>query len=239
MKRRLLVTLAIGAAAVLTTALAAQAGSVGPVKPYLSSADSPFNPASFTYFHLETFEDGALNTPGVTANTGFPTGQGFGGTIIDSVKGDGNCPQASAPNPCNSYFASGNPGIVFTFNAGTLGSLPTAVGIVWTDGGFSADATLEAFGLGMVSLGSITAADIGDGTNFGTTDEDTFLGWTDLNGILAISIRDNGGGGIEVDHLQYGGGERTIPGPSVPAPPTLLLVGLAVAGIAAAGRRRR
>jgi hypothetical protein len=63
------------AIAILTAALTglsgldAIAGSVGP-SPYLSFSDSPFNGGSFTYFHLETFEDHLLNTPGVTASPG-------------------------------------------------------------------------------------------------------------------------------------------------------------------------
>jgi len=50
---------------------------LGPT-PYLSFVDSPFNPlqtsGGFAYFHLETFEDGLLNTPGVSANTGSVRG---------------------------------------------------------------------------------------------------------------------------------------------------------------------
>ena len=49
---------------------AAQANLLGP-SPYLSSADSPFNGGTFSYFHLEDFEDGALNTPGVAASGGI------------------------------------------------------------------------------------------------------------------------------------------------------------------------
>ena len=35
---------------------------------YSSFADSPFFSQSFSYFYLEDFEDGALNTPGVTTH---------------------------------------------------------------------------------------------------------------------------------------------------------------------------
>ena len=63
------------AAAVATLGIAAAASTarsafLGP-SPYLSFADSPFNGGSFSYFHLEDFEDGSLNTPGVTASAGF------------------------------------------------------------------------------------------------------------------------------------------------------------------------
>ena len=39
--------------------------------PGAGSAISPFSGLSFSYFYLETFEDGALNTPGVSADHGF------------------------------------------------------------------------------------------------------------------------------------------------------------------------
>jgi hypothetical protein len=39
--------------------------------PYLGFSDSPFKGGAFRYFHLEDFEDGALNTRGVWAPVGF------------------------------------------------------------------------------------------------------------------------------------------------------------------------
>ena len=83
---------------------------LGPT-PYLSFANSPFFGGAFSYFYLENFEDHLLNTPGVTGNGTVTSVAGFSGTIIDSVFADGNCPQASAPNPCDSYFGNGAVGI--------------------------------------------------------------------------------------------------------------------------------
>ena len=52
-------------------------------------------------------------------------------------------------------------------------------------------------------MGTITAA-LGDGTFLGTTADDRFFGAINLAGISKIKIMNPGGGGIEVDHLQYG-----------------------------------
>src|SRR6266481_7452029 len=60
---------------------------LGPT-PYLSFGDSPFNGPSFSYFHLETFEDHLLNTPGVTGSPGGVTSVVFGPAIHDSVDFD-------------------------------------------------------------------------------------------------------------------------------------------------------
>ena len=35
--------------------------------PYLQMSDSPFSALTLSYFYLETFEDGLLNTSGVTS----------------------------------------------------------------------------------------------------------------------------------------------------------------------------
>src|ERR1044071_2699341 len=48
---------------------------------YLSSADSPFAGLAFEYYFLEDFEDGQLNTPGVSTSTG---GVGPPGPFADS-----------------------------------------------------------------------------------------------------------------------------------------------------------
>ena len=61
------------------------AATVQSVNPYDSAADSPFNSAAYAYFYLEDFEDGLLNTPGVTASTGGVTSVVFGPNIHDSV----------------------------------------------------------------------------------------------------------------------------------------------------------
>src|SRR5262245_24436385 len=102
--------------------------------PYLSAANSPFAGGNFTYFYLENFEDGSLNTPGVTASGTWSV---FGpGQVTDSVDADDGVIDGSGTGG-HSYLSNfQNTSLTFTFNAGALGGhLPTDAGIVWTDVG--------------------------------------------------------------------------------------------------------
>src|SRR5678815_5413703 len=99
----------------------ANAALIGPA-PYLSSADSPFSFSSFTYFHLETFEDGALNTPGVTASGSSlcvvnTAGCFLNSPLIDSVDADNGPIDGNGGAPGHDLFAAGIPGITFVFDA--------------------------------------------------------------------------------------------------------------------------
>jgi IPTL-CTERM motif len=171
---------------------------IGPTA-YLSKNDSPFLASinAGTTF-LETFESGALATPGVTTSAGAVFGPSG---ITDSVDADDGVIDGSGTGGHSFFSGDGAGGITFTFSAAVLGHLPTQVGIVWTDG---AGTTLfEAFGPGGVPLGQIGPVAIADGTFSGTTAEDRFFGVTNPGGISSIRIS-NTSGGIEVDHLQYG-----------------------------------
>ena len=208
----------------LTTGLRAQS-LLGPT-PYLSFADSPFNALSsgggFSYFHLETFENGLFDSPGVSANNGVVVGPS---SITDSVDGDDGVIDGSG-NGGHSFFGFGS--VTFTFNATTLGALPTHAGIVWTDG--QNNPTFEAFDGFGVSLGTLTGTS-SDGLINGGTAEDRFFGAYDPTGISAITITD---ASWEVDHLQYG---LAV---SVPEPATnAVLAGAAALALAAMARRRR
>src|SRR5215204_4406309 len=119
-------------AALLVVPRIAAAALIGPT-PYLSSADSPFDGQSFSWFYMEDFEDGLLNTPGVTVSP-FTAAIAVDG-YTDSVDGDDGAIDGSGSdghslwsNFASSYFQ-------FDFDAGTLDALPTHVGLVWTDVG--------------------------------------------------------------------------------------------------------
>jgi hypothetical protein len=192
----------------------ASATFLGPT-PYLSEADSPFFPFGPNFF-LEDFEDGSLNTPGVTASAGevIDSTHPVFGTVVDSVDGDDGAIDGSGLNGKSWFnFTTGATVIRFTFSAGETGfGLPTQVGIVWTDG--FGTVTFEAFDAGGTSLGTTTPVVLGvDGVFSGQTAEDRFFGVSGFGGISAIEISTTNSG-MEVDHLQYG----------VPEPSTLTLI---------------
>lgn len=205
----------------------------GPNTPYLSFADSPFFAGSFSYFHLEDFEDHLFNTPGASADVGGVTSVVFGPSIHDSVDADDGLIDGSGLNGDSYFEGNGASGIRFSFSAGALGALPTHAGIVWTDG--AGDITFEAFDENGVSLGTVG----GNHANFsfnGETDEDRFYGIIHGSGISAIHIK-NSGGGIEVDHLQYGL-RGNPPSNGVPEPGVFaLMAGTAAFGIGLSRRR--
>jgi hypothetical protein len=223
--KKLLLTALLGAAFI---AAPAEATLVGPTA-YLSASDSPFAGLSFSYFYLEDVEDGAINTPGLTV-----TGSSLciAGTdcfvrvgLIDSVGNGGNADAG------HSIFA--NNSLTITFDALALGSLPTAAGLVWTDG--ANPITFEAFDQNGVSLG-VLVGDHADATNTGGTAEDRFYGALNSGGISRLTISDPAG--IEIDHVQYGllsavGG--------VPEPGTwgMMLAGFGALGSALRLSRRR
>ncbi len=186
------------AAALMPGALRAQG--------YLKSTDSPFAGIDFVYFHLEDFEDGLLNTPGVGDEGKGRRSSSFGPSLIDSVDGDDGNPTddkcAKAVGTCDAWWGSGT--LKFTFDAMALGGLPTHAGAVWTDG--AGKVGFEAFGPdGQViySVEPFSEPGFPDDTVNSSTKEDRFFGAYAPEGISAIRIY-NTAGGVEVDHLQYG-----------------------------------
>lgn len=226
---------ALLAAAALATggapATAATAVFVHPTTPYLSSADIP---AGF-YFGaapalLDTLEDRSLDAS-LTGTHGALLDVGFGGArdSVDADDGliDGNCGPQTAGR-CVSWFnGNGAQGVTFTFVGS--GALPTAFGLVWTDGGGTI--TFSAIGAEGQSLGSVSASGFADNSFGGTTGEDRFFGVQFAGGIRSITIT-NSSGGIEVDHLQYG---AMAP---VPEPGSWALMAAGLAGMAGWKRRR-
>lgn len=202
----------------LSVSVAADPAFIGPTK-YLAFSDlsagvniSPFSGLNFSYFHLEDFEDGSLNTPGVTLTE---AGDELGTAFSDSVDGDDGAVDGVATGTQSLWSSFTTSSFTFNFSRTTLGSFPTHAGIVWTDVGrnnggtpFAADlvdnVTFEAFGPDGGSLGAIGPFSLGDGSISQTTDEDRFLGVVNLSGISAIRISMPGKNNWEVDHLQYG-----------------------------------
>jgi len=208
--------------AVLATLAARAMSQLGP-SPYLQTSDSPW--AAFvgsSTFYLEDFEDGLLNTPGVTASVGSPFAPSG---ITDSVDGDDGNVDGSGTAGRSFFTSGGATGIRFTFSSGTYGALPTHAGVVWTDG--AGTIRFEAFDGNGTSLGVING-NHADGSFNGTTAEDRFYGWVNPGGIGSIRIS-NTSGGIEVDHLQYG---------AVPEPATMTVLGLGLASLMARRRRK-
>ena len=181
-----------------------RADLIGPT-PYRSFADSPFSGGQFSQFYLETFESGGLTTPGVTPSVGTVLAPG---ALTDSVDSDDGAIDGFGKAGHSYYVYS--PNITFTFNQAALGSFPTAVGIVFTDVGFTLDGGLgvgslsfEAFDPDGHSLGSVGPVTVGDGLAGGQTAEDRFFGATNAAGISKFTISMNSDD-WEVDHLQYG-----------------------------------
>ena len=189
---------------------------IGPQN-YFSFADSPFMSVGFSeYFHLEDFEDGLFNVPGVTAGSasGSPYTEaiGFPGVFTDSVDGDDGSIDGSGTAghsylPGSNTPGANNEGVKFTFDASELGALPSHAGLVWTDA-FAGEQSVEfiAFDANGNSLGSVTGT-LGDTSFSGGTDEDRFFGVIHEGGISAIQIRTISpinANALEIDHLQYG-----------------------------------
>lgn len=165
---------------------------------YTSAANSPFVTGNFG-FCIETFEDGTNDVPAVTGN-GSVVGPGG---LIDSVDGDDGTIDGSGTNGHSYFVGDGSGGVTFTFTEGRANGYPTEVGLVWTDGGFGATVSFEAFGPTGVSFGVYGPFSHADSSNNGQTGEDRFYGVTSPDGISKVTIRNaTGGGGIEIDHLQ-------------------------------------
>ncbi len=188
--------------------------------PYLQAPDSPFSGYGG---YLEDFEDGILNTLGLSANAGRVLSPAFN---VDSVDADDGSIDGSG-NGGHSWFVFGSAGVLtFTFDAVALDGLPTWAGLVWTDG--RDDIVFKAFDSEGQLIGSITNSS-SDGSPYGQTGEDRFYGLQYESGISAISIWNTQNVAMEVDHIQYGG--------FIPAPGSLMAV--SIMGLVTSRRKRR
>lgn len=170
---------------------------------YLEKSDSPVDLSGLgDTFFLEDMEDGKFNTPGIKSYNGTVVGPGGNTDSVD--EDDGNI-DGSGTKGHSLFLGNGATGITIGFDTSAFGALPTHVGIVWTDGGSKRHVILEAFDADGASIGTVEGYDIGDGSNSVTTAEDRFFGVVYDAGVSKIHIyHGNSGGGIEVDHVQYG-----------------------------------
>ncbi len=218
------------------TGASALTQSFGPL-PYLSFADSPFMALNIPGFQLEDFEDGLLNTVGVTATTG--------GTVIgpqpqaDSVDGDAGGINGSGADGRSFLSIPDTTVLTFVFDAIALGGLPTHAGLVWTDVGIlifpdnppgTDNALFQAFDAADALIATIGPSPVGDGSTYGETSEDRFFGVRHDPGIAKISITMLNSQDFEIDHLQYG----VAP---VPLPGAVFLLAPGLLGIAACRRK--
>jgi hypothetical protein len=193
-------TAATIAACITAPCLGGSTQSTGPVA-YRQPSDTLFGCVAFTEFHLEDFEDGELDTPGLSASGGFVTSQAFpvARDSVDIDDGDLNCLSTNAAGTVqgDSWYTVVT--TTFDFDSAALSGLPTHAGLVLTDATF-APAVVTAFD----ELGQAFASlvydfpDPGDGSCV----DDWFFGFFSASGIsrLEVSVSD----AIEVDHIQYG-----------------------------------
>lgn len=228
-------------------AIPALAGPVlffGPT-PYLSAADIPVGfYAGNSPTLLETLEDGSLDAS--LLGTGGGGVRSTGSALSDSVDADDGLIDGVCSGrfriPCASWANNSDlatPASA-TFSFVGTGPLPTAFGLVWTDG--HGDITFSATGADGQSLGSFDASGFADRFNGDTTGEDRFFGVQFDGGIRAITItettlRSSGGFFIEVDHIQYG--QMPDPAVALPEPGSLMLSLLALTGLAVRQRSGR
>jgi hypothetical protein len=174
----------------------------GPIVDVPYTCDSPFQDVDFaSYFYLEDFEDGTLSTPGVTSTSTTTSANSGALSLVDSVDCDDGVIDGTCTN-CDALF-SGSGSIQVTFDAQTLGALPTHVGMVWTDGGFGSTVTVTGYDAADQVIYTQSVNGIGDNSNTGTTAEDRFFGIVHYAGVKSVKLA-NSSGGIEIDHLQYG-----------------------------------
>ncbi|MEM9541080.1 MAG: hypothetical protein AAGA60_16455, partial [Cyanobacteria bacterium P01_E01_bin.42] len=179
---------------------------------YLSFNDNPFDEKTFTTFHLENFEDGLLNTPGVSVDNGKLHLHAQNRDSVDSDDG-----QIDGSGSTGESWLIWENSLTFTFDDAILGGFPTHAGVVWTDG-VGGTVIVEAFDANGNSLGSMNGSQLISNSEQGNTDEDRFFGAVYNSGISALKLIVEDGntiGGWEVDHLQYGIAEaqQTPPAP--------------------------
>ena len=195
----------------------------GPTGPYQEASDSPFDGLPFEYFHLEDFEDGSLDSPGLDLSADSILAPGPFTDSVDAddgiIDGDGTAGWSWEGDPSG---LSVEVTLTITFDGATLGRLPTHAGFVFTNAILPLDITLEAFDGSGVSTGSLFVDDfdVAGGLTAATAQ---FFGAADPGGIGRLEFTYVGRGTtMEFDHFQYGAA------PLIPIPPAAWLFGSAL-----------
>ena len=201
--------------------------------PYHRKADSPFYQGILDgSIYVEDFEDGALNTPGVSIRSGWPV-RGVRGVDEDDGAVDGRGENGGwqsgfdyLPEYGDDYF------LEITFSPAGARGLPTYAGLAMV--GFIASnlnltlyrhiSAYDTTGNSFTGEVQISYAIQPVTTPYFSTVDDKFIGFYHSGGISKIIV----GIGI-IDHLQYGW--------AIPEPGTITLSGLAAALLLT--RRRR
>ena len=198
---------------------------------YVQFSDSPFDNQTLSWFYLEDFEDGSLNTLGVTASAGAVITPSPATDSVDAD--DGIIDGFGADGHSYHYYVPGGPGVTFTFDDTQLGALPTHVGLVLTDSNpTSGNTTITFYDSAGGTLALFGPYDARTGANTATAG-DRFFGVIAAGGVSSIQVSD-AGYAFELDHLQYGYSN------AVPEPSTAIAMGLlGIVGFAGNRRRRR
>jgi hypothetical protein len=191
---------------------------------YRGLASGPFNAmAGPGNLSVENFEDGLVNTVGMSINRGVVRGAT---ATTDSVDRDDG--QVDGLGQAGRSFTSGSHTSITIRFTPQGGNTPQMAGLAWTDGRQNSIVVMKAWDRNGQYLGFIRAR-MGDLSRNGTTGDDRFLGLTNENGISRIEIRSNYAG-FEVDHVQFAYGMV-----AVPVPPAVIM---GVAGLAGVGLLR-
>jgi len=193
--------------------------SLGPT-PYLSRADSPFPvDGSSPSFHLEDFEDGQLNTPGIYDLNPPATRSSvqLPGILTDSVDEDDGAIDGNGQDGhsvASSYYfrlpldppVTRRP-IDLAFEPVFGGMYPNAFGFVWTDGLLSSTVEIRIYGINKIELDILRFHDLGDSHYQGTTSDDRFIGFIATEEVAFVTLTAIFVGGdstFEIDHISYG-----------------------------------
>jgi len=192
---------------------------------YLGIASGPFNAmAGSGNLSVENFEDGLVNTVGMSINRGTVRGATNSTDSVD--RDDGN---VDGLGRAGRSFTSGSHKSISISFANQGGNMPQMAGLVWTDGRQNSVVVMKAWDRNGNYLGFLRTR-LGDLSRLGQTADDRFLGVTSEDGISRIELRSNFGG-FEVDHVQFAYGMV-----AVPVPPALMM---GVAGLLGAVIWRR